>query len=902
MDRMKPVAVFGAMFCAAVVVSTFPGAAAAQTVQVIHSFSGCGPVGCAEDNDGAYPRSALVRGPDGSLYGTTTDFPTGGLGTIFQIPTTGGKVQLFNFSAPVSPPSPIWVGPNGCFPGWNWSLGTGADGAFYGAADGCGANNGGTLFRITAGGSFTKLYDFVPTDLATANGWNPLSGLVQGLSGAFYGTSSGPTGYGRVYRFDVGGSDPTLYGFTGSEGGAPPSGNLTLASDGNLYGTAASAFYQRGAVYRITPADTFELLHALDGSVGWAPNGALIQGTDGHLYGTSSGGPGGAGGTGTVFRITLAGAASLVHDFGADPAVEGRLPQAPLLQTPDGDFYGTTQAGGALDQGTIFRMTPAGDLTVLHSFAGPDGSRPFGGLVQGDDGHLYGTTHSGGDHNLGVVFRLVLPVADVTLRSPNGGEKLFVNTPWTIQWDVAGATSIDVDISTNGGVTYVPIAECTGLPGSATSCAWLPTGLATTTARVRVRAHGAAGETAMDASDASFTISTAVPSVTVTAPNTAVTWMVGSVQQVRWNHNLGVQSLVQIEVSRDSGGSWIPVGLPVRNTSPTSGTFVWTVTGPATTSALVRISWRDGPIADVSNTTFSILQPTLTVTSPNTAVSWGIGGTRALTWTHNIPTGGRVNIDLSRDEGATWTSIATAVPNSASRSGTYSWLVTGPVTAAARLRISWDLDSTVSDTSDVSFAIADPVVTVVSPNTAASWRIGNTYSVKVSHNLGPGQAIGLDLTRDGGASWEPLTVVTTASSTTTSFSWLVSGPPTAAARVRARWEAKPDVRDESNVHFSVLTRVTVVTPNTNVSWTVGSARSIAWTHNLGVSETVNIELSRDGGESWEALALGVANATATTGSFSWTVTGPPTLMAIVRIAWMPDPAASDVSNVTFRIQ
>jgi uncharacterized repeat protein (TIGR03803 family) len=81
-----------------------------------------------------------------------------------------------------------------------------------------------------------------------------------------------------------------------------------------------------------------------------------VQGTDGNFYGTTSGG--GAHGVGTVFKITPAGALTLLHSFGG---ADGAAPEARLLQASDGNFYGTTVlGGGANNDGAIFKMTPAG--------------------------------------------------------------------------------------------------------------------------------------------------------------------------------------------------------------------------------------------------------------------------------------------------------------------------------------------------------------------------------------------------------------------------------------------------------------------------------------------------------------------------------------------------------------
>ena len=95
----------------------------------------------------------------------------------------------------------------------------------------------------------------------------------------------------------------------------------------------------------------------------------------------------------------------------------GTSPYAPLVQGSDGDFYGVTLAGGNLNLGVIFRMSPSGKLTVLYNFDGAHGSHPYGPLVQGNDGSFYGTTFNGGTHGSGVIFQM----------QPNGRLKVIHN-------------------------------------------------------------------------------------------------------------------------------------------------------------------------------------------------------------------------------------------------------------------------------------------------------------------------------------------------------------------------------------------------------------------------------------------------------------------------------------------
>ena len=165
-------------------------------------------------------------------------------------------------------------------------------------------------------------------------------------------------------------------------------------------------------------AQVLSVLHSFNGSDGQFAESALVQGSDGNFYGTTA--LGGANNKGTVFKIDSTGNLTTLHSFSGFPN-DGANPIAGLTQGSDGNFYGTTTLGGLFYQGTLFRITPAGAVTILHSFSGllGDGSVPMGGVVQAADGNLYGTTALGGAHSMGTVFRTALGIV-VTLHSFSG--------------------------------------------------------------------------------------------------------------------------------------------------------------------------------------------------------------------------------------------------------------------------------------------------------------------------------------------------------------------------------------------------------------------------------------------------------------------------------------------------
>jgi len=242
-----------------------------------------------------------------------------------------------------------------------------------------------------AAATYTVLHAFTGTD-----GDSPQSTLVRAKDGNYYGTTyyGGAYGsFGTVYQLTSSGTFTSIHSFNNTDG-RNPSG-LIVGKDGYLYGTTMiGGAYDFGTVFKISTTGVLTTLHDFTGGADGAGNGAaLALGLDGNYYGTSVGG---ANGFGTVFKITRTGVLTTLHTFGAVP--DGALPRSGLIRATDGNFYGTTSQGGSDNVGTVYQMTSAGAVTVLHSFyyTDPSGIYPWAGLVQGKDGLLYGSATTGG--------------------------------------------------------------------------------------------------------------------------------------------------------------------------------------------------------------------------------------------------------------------------------------------------------------------------------------------------------------------------------------------------------------------------------------------------------------------------------------------------------------------------
>jgi uncharacterized repeat protein (TIGR03803 family) len=363
----------------------------------LHSFS---------VTDGAHPRAGLIEAPDGNLYGVSPEGGANGAGTIFRLARDGTLTTLHSFT-----------GADGGYP--YGALILGRDGLLYGVADSGGSNDRGTVFRISISGVFAILHDFSSTE-----GSSPFGALVQGSDGDFYGTTvSGGSNasLGTVFKVTAGGALTTLHRFSLARvDGSSPSGVLVPGTDGSWYGTTEFGGPNGwGTLFNVASSGELTTLYSFAGYpdntlVGSQPSGALVVEDDGTLYGTTQYGGESAFGGGTIFKLAPGGTLENLYSFSGP---DGKYPVAGLTKASDGNYYGTTTwTSGANQDGTLFRMTPAGVVTTLHAFNGTDGSRP-GALIQASDGNLYGTTYGGGAYGLGTVFRITPSGTLTTLYS-----------------------------------------------------------------------------------------------------------------------------------------------------------------------------------------------------------------------------------------------------------------------------------------------------------------------------------------------------------------------------------------------------------------------------------------------------------------------------------------------------
>jgi uncharacterized repeat protein (TIGR03803 family) len=414
-----------ALVVAALLRTASPSAQSA--FEVLHVFGG---------GEGLVPLGALVEASDGNLYGTTQS-----PGTIYQITPAGVFSVVHRFS-----------GFDGAFP--VAGLVVGGDGLLYGTTIFGGAADQGTVYRFNhVQRTVTVIYSF--GGFNARDGANPYGRLFAATGGDLWGVTfaGGTFNAGTVFKITRFGAYSIVHHAT--NGGEPFAG-VVEGNDGRFYGTT-----RYGTIYRVSQSGIYERLRQLDPATeGATLHSQLTRGSNGNdLYGTAR--EGGRHGHGTVFKLTTTQATavqfSVIYAFTG--SADGSSPDAGLTLGPDGNLYGTTVGAYTSDSGrVVYRITPSGQQTVLHTFT-PQDTQPFAPVTIPGDGAIYGVTRGGPSTSpvRAIVYRLsgVFPTPAPPFGSfdtPGDGQTVAGEVPvtgWVL--DDTMVNAVDVYRSPVGG-------------------------------------------------------------------------------------------------------------------------------------------------------------------------------------------------------------------------------------------------------------------------------------------------------------------------------------------------------------------------------------------------------------------------------------------------------------------
>lgn len=427
----------------------------------------------------------------------------------------------------------------------------------------------------------------------------------------------------------------------------------------------------------------------------------------------------------------------------------------------------------------------------------------------------------------------------ISIYTPAQGEVLMAGSTYEITWGATRINTVNIEYSPTGGTPGSWQRLASNVPAGRSSFTWTVPTQVTPSGKIRIVEVGgpAIGETGL------FSIVTPVPSVRVLRPNGGETYTSGTPIVIAWTASLVAS--VSLEFTSDGGASWRGIagatGLPA-----TQGSFVWTAPAPGT-GYRVRVS--SGGLYDDSDGNFEIVRaivPSITVLYPNGGESFMSDSAVAITWLARDFTGD-VTIDLSIDNGATWSAIDTAP----AASGALNWTIPATPTAAALVRVT---GGGTSDQSDASFAIVErvvPTITLLSPNTGGTiWTEGD--SVTVTWQSSDIDMIDIELSSDGGATWGTA-IARNIPALSASFGWRVPRllpTPTSTMMVRIFASGAGTPADTSDQAFSYIPLIVsgIATPGiTSASRLVGlfpnpasSSAEIRWEQAEAASVTLAV--------------------------------------------------------------
>jgi uncharacterized repeat protein (TIGR03803 family) len=350
------------------------------------------------------PQSGVIKGSDGKLYGTIMAGGAPSNGVVFSINPDGTEYSVIKNFSFTDGQRPFG------------NVFEASNGYLYGMTYDGGVNNTGVIFRVKKDGTdFLKLFEF-PN--AGVNGYHPLGGFIEATNGDLYGmTNEGGAGaYGVLFTIKKDGTGFTKLIDFGTAVGAQPRGDLLQGPDGFLYGqTLRGGAANLGVVFKVkTNGTSYTKLVEFDGAAkGSFPGASLCLGADGKLYGTTQ--AGGLSDKGTIFTVDTDGSNfTKLLDF--DGVNSGGQATGSLILSVDGFLYGMTNLGGASDLGAIFKIkTDGSSFTKLLDFNGINGGNPvFGPMLEEQSGKFYGMSSKGGASNVGVIFSIT---ADGTYTS-----------------------------------------------------------------------------------------------------------------------------------------------------------------------------------------------------------------------------------------------------------------------------------------------------------------------------------------------------------------------------------------------------------------------------------------------------------------------------------------------------
>lgn len=477
----------------------------------------------------------------------------------------------------------------------------------------------------------------------------------------------------------------------------------------------------------------------------------------------------------------------------------------------------------------------------------------------------------------------------INLTSPNGGESWIANTNHNITWTSQNVPFVNLEYSIDSGLTWLSIANNITNTGNYNWQVPLP---ASTHCFVKVVSTNT--PTVFDASNAQFEIQFVPVYVDLIAPNNAVTFLIGTQQQITWQ-SMFVSS-VDLEYSIDAGANWITISSGVPSNDGFNS-YNWTIPNTPSNLCLVRITdASNSNVTDASQSAFYIVAPFLEVVLPNGGEVLNGGTFYYIEWTGYLNSN-FVKLEYTTNNGSTWIPIIQSYTHYNGGSNYYYWFVANVNSSNCRIKVSENGASTVSDESNNTFTINanSTNITIVQPNGGEVLNGSVTYQVLWNTSFTSGQ-YRVQYSNDNGVSW-----LTLANNITNSgyFNWMVPNQNQSNCLLKVNDVQDTTVFDISDAPFSTSQNtpsITNVNPNGGEVFSIGNYAAITWNSVLVTS--VDILYSSDGGNNFSSIVSNIANIN----YYNWLVPNVVSSNCIILVRAAGNSAVFDESDATFNIE
>lgn len=479
----------------------------------------------------------------------------------------------------------------------------------------------------------------------------------------------------------------------------------------------------------------------------------------------------------------------------------------------------------------------------------------------------------------------ILPEPNITVVTPNGGERWQTGSNQTIEWISENIANVKIEYTTNNGQQWTTIVASTPSTGfyfwqnipdhNSNLC--------------KVRVSDADDNQPADVSNNVFTITNQIiKSVSISRPVGGEEWQSGTTENLTWN-SVGVSN-VKIEFTSNNGLTWNTVQPNYLN----SGSYSWTVPDVASSLCKIKISdVSDLTIFGTSPNPFKIIPlQTISLRSPNGNESWEAGTAKQITWfSSGIDS---VYLEYTTDNGNKWNYIGKDTKNT----GIYFWEpIPNTPSTLAKVRVKDAKDGIPVDESDGTFNILpEPFITVVTPNGGEKWQSGSNQTIEwISENIAN---VKLEYTTNNGQQWS--TIIESTPSIGFYYWQNIPSHNSNLCKVRVSDADDNQPTDVSNNVFTITNQLTKsisnVIPAGGEELQAGTTENITWT-SVGIT-SVKIEFTSNNGLTWNSIHSNYSN----TGSYSWNVPNVASTQCKIKISDATDESMYAESGNTFTIQ